>query len=235
MAVHVTCSQCKKQVPFGKLFCVYCGAKLEMTPDTMSRSMNAGEVMGGLKKWIVRLISLAVFAAVIGVFIWPLPPQGKTGGPAQAAACEQRLETARARTLNGVVFLETFSEDEANAWLKDKVARLGNASAGAGFMLSEVNLAFRPNKIIVNTRMTLSKIDISYEIELKPSLSPRGFEYTIDSVRVGHVPMPAFANEYLAGRALHVFSELRSEEDLLRRMKQLEISDRQVRISNQGR
>ncbi len=235
MAVHVTCPQCKKQVPFGKLFCVYCGAKLELTPDRISRSMNAGEIFGGLKKWIIRLISLSVFAVIIGVFIWPLPPQGQAGGPAQAAACEQRLAAAHARTLNGIVFTETFPEDEANAWLKDKVAHLANAGAGAGFVLSEVNLAFRPGRIIVNTRMTLSKINISYEIELKPVISPRGFEYTLESVRVGHVPMPEFTREFFAGRALHVFSELRNEDDLLKRMKQLDVIDRQVRVSNQGR
>ena len=102
-------------------------------------------------------------------------------------------------------------------------------------MLTDVNLAFRPKKVIVNTRLSLWKINLSYEIELEPSLNASGLDRKITAVRIGHVPMPEFAFDFLAERALHVFSELQSENETLAKMKQLEVTQGQVRISNQNR
>ena len=122
MAIHVTCPQCNKQVPFGRLFCTFCGAKLELSPEKVSSRLTAREAMGGVKRWVIRLFSLAVVAAVIGVFFWPMKPMGQMGDSAAAAACEQRIQSMRARTLNGIIFIEKFSEPEVNAWLRREVS-----------------------------------------------------------------------------------------------------------------
>lgn len=235
MAIHVTCPQCKQQVPFGRLFCTYCGAKLELTPDKVSSRVTAGEAFSAVRRWMIRLFFLAVVAGIIGVFLWPMPPQGEVGNAAQAASCERRIQSTRTRTLNGSVFLETFPEVEVNAWLRQEVAKLKDAGAGAGFQLVDINLAFKPKTVVLNTRMELSKAVLTYEVEIEPSIGSQGFQHTVRAMRVGHVPIPALATEYLAGRALHVFSGLREEGDLLRKMKQMEVVENAVRVSNQSR
>ena len=233
MAVHVTCPQCKQQIPFGRLFCTYCGAKLELTPDKVSSRTTAGEAFESLKKWVSRLVSLIVVAAAIGVFFWPVPPQGEIGSTAQAVSCEQRISTVRTRLLNGIIFSDGFSEAEVNAELKARLAKLANPDAGAGFVLKEVNIAFRPKKAIVFTRLSLAgKADITYEIEGEPVTSPRGYQFNVASVRIGHVPMPSFLNEFLSDRALNVFSEMRAERDLLSKIKKIDVEQGRFLISS---
>jgi hypothetical protein len=120
--------------------------------------------------------------------------------------------------------------------LKARIAKIGDASSGAGFMLTDVNVAFRPKIVIVNTRMSLGgKADITYEIEGEPSVTPQGFQYEVKSVRIGHVPMPSFLNDFFASRALHVFSEMRTEQDVLGKMKRIDVDQGLFRFTNQVR
>jgi hypothetical protein len=115
MAVHITCPQCKQKVPFGRLFCTFCGAKLELSPDRVTNRLTGDEAFGGIKRWVTRLASFAVVAGAIGVFFWPMPPQGQVGNAAQAASCEQRISVVRSRVLNGIILADAFSEAEVNA------------------------------------------------------------------------------------------------------------------------
>ena len=43
MAVYVTCPQCKERIPFGRLFCTFCGAKLELTQETVTNRVTGKE------------------------------------------------------------------------------------------------------------------------------------------------------------------------------------------------
>jgi len=235
MAIHVTCPQCKKQVPFGRLFCTFCGSKLELSPEKVSSRLTAREAMSGAKRWAIRLFSLAVVASVIGVFFWPMKPMGEVGNAAAAASCEQRIQSMRARTLNGIIFIEKFPEAEVNAWLRREVSKMREKGAGGGFQLAEVNVDFRQGIVVVNTRLELSKAQLSYEVELAPAIRSQGFEHPVRALKIGHVPMPSFAAEYLAGRALNIFSGLREEAEMLGKMKQMEVADGVVRVSNQPR
>ena len=221
-------------MPFGRLFCTFCGAKLEINEDTVKNRATAGESLTALRRVFVRLFSMAMVFGAIALFFWPMAPHGQAGTAAQAVSCQQRITQTRARVLNGMVFTEVFPEAEVNALLKERLAKVGDASSGAGFMLTGVNLVFGSKVVMVNATMSLWKLTISYEVEVEPSISAQGFQYAVKSVRIGHVPLP-FAMDFFAGRALHVFSDMREEDDVLRKMKQLEVAQGQVRVSNQTR
>lgn len=235
MAVHVTCPKCRKQVPFGKLFCTFCGAKLEINPDTVNSRVTAGEVIVRARRILVRLASLALIAGAVGMFLWPVKPTGRVGDATYAKLCQQRIDAVRARVLNGMIFTETFSDLEINAWLSERVAKLTSAEAGSGFQLQEVNVALKKGLVVVNTRLARSAIDLTFEVEGKPRVTANsGFEFEVTGVRIGHVPMPSFAHAHFADSALNVFSELREQKELLNKMKRLEVTDSQVIMSTQN-
>lgn len=235
MAIHVTCPQCKKQVPFGRLFCTFCGAKLELTPDRVSNRVSTGEALDVVRRWVIRIFSLFVVSCFVGVFLWPMAPMGEVGSNAHAASCDQRMQSSRARTLNGVVFMERFPEAEVNAWLRREIAKMASREAGMGFRLQDVTMDFKKGFVVMNARLGMSKAVLTYEVELAPALTSQGFRSEVRSLRIGHMPIPAFAAPALAGRVLHVFNGMREEADLLGKMKQMEVDDGVVRVSNQGR
>lgn len=235
MAVHVKCPSCKQQVPFGRLFCTFCGEKLELTQESVTTRMTAGEAYDGIRRWVIRLFSLAVVAGVIGVFFWPMEPQGQTGTAAHATSCQAKITSARARAYNGLVFIEQFSEQEVNALLAERVKNTTDKEAGVGFQLTDVNVALLPGKAVVNTRLALGGAVLAYEVEVEPSISSKGFEHKITALRIGHVPVPAAAAGYLGGRALNLFSTLTTEAEVLSKMKSLSLDKGVVRISTQGK
>ena len=235
MAVHVTCPECKQQVPFGRLFCTYCGAKLELTQANVSNKISLGEATAKIRKVVIRLVVLLVLACVIGVFLWPMDPPGKTGSPADARLCEQRIVFLRTRVLNGVVMTESFGEAEVNAWLKETLTNTTDLAAGAGFSLRALNLAFKSGKVIEQSRLGLGPVTISYTLEGKVRLEAGGtLGFSVTDVRIGHVPMPEVLHEFFAERALNPFTGLRREADLIAKLKRLEVRDGVVQVSNAG-
>lgn len=233
MAVHVQCPACKKQVPFGRLFCTFCGEKLELTPDKVTSRLTVTEAYGAVRKVVIRLISLSVVAGIVGVFLWPMEPVGQVGSAAHATSCQSKIASTRARALNGLVFMEQFSEQEVNALLAERLTKTANTEAGAGFQLTGVNVVFTPGKVMVNTRLQAWKAVVSYEVELAPKIGSKGFEHEVTGLRIGHVPVPAQVAGFLAGRALNVFSEFTAEAETLGRMKQLVVEKGLVRVSTQ--
>lgn len=237
MAVYVKCPQCKERIPFGRLFCTFCGAKLELSAETVTNRITGREFFTDAKKMVLRLVWTALVFGAIALFFWPMPPLGQAGNDAQGKVCEQKIASVRARVLNGVTIFpaESFTEPEANAWLKGRVAKLADAGAGLGFQLSEVNLKFSKDVVVVNTRLTFKVVNLSYEIELQPTINNAGFQKSIRSVRIGHVPMPDFTHEFLSERALHVFADLREEQEVVKKLKQLSVAPGQITLTNQGR
>lgn len=235
MAVHVTCPQCKQRIPFGRLFCTFCGTKLELNPDTISSKTTAGEVLTRARRIVMRLISLTVILGGMGLFLWPTQPAGRIGDASYEKLCQQRMDAVRARVLNGMVFSETFSDAEINAWLAARLASTKDKEAGAGLQLTSVNVALNKDGVVVATLSERPPVRLSVEIAGKPVITTgREFDFEVTGVRIGHVPMPSFLHQFFADRNLTLFTEFREQHDMLNKMRKIETRDSQIVFSNQN-
>lgn len=236
MAVHITCPDCKKQVPFGRLFCTFCGAKLDLSQENVSTKLSVGEATAKIRKVVVRVVVLAIIFGGLGLFFWPMDPPGQTGAAGDAKLCEARIERVRTRVLNGVVMTETFGEAEVNAWLKDKLTSSKDLSAGAGFSLRALTLGLMPGNATVQTRLGRGPVTIAYTVEGKAIIDAAGhFSYNVTGVRIGHVPMPEPLYDFFASRALNPFTGMVREADLLAKLKQLDVRQGQIQLGNAAR
>ena len=235
MAVHVTCPQCKQRIPFGRLFCTNCGAKLEINSDTITSRTSAGEVLTRARRIVIRLVVLAIVLGAVGLFLWPMQPTGRTGDASYEKLCQQRMDAVRARVLNGMQFSETFSDIEINAWLASRMAATTSKDVGAGFRLTAVNVALNKEGAVVATISEAGPVRLSVLISGKPQVSANnGFAFEVTGVRVGHVPLPSALHDFFADRNLTIFANFREQHDVLNKMRKLETKDGQVVLSNQN-
>lgn len=236
MAVHITCPDCKKQVPFGRLFCTFCGAKLDLSQENVSTKLSMGEATAKIRKVVVRLVVFVLVFGALGLFFWPIDPPGQTGAPADAALCERRIEHVRTRALNGVIMTEAFGEAEVNAWLKDKLSKTSDLSAGGGFSLKSLTLGFLQGSVTVQTRLGLGPVTIAYTIDGKPLIDAGGhYVFNVTGVRIGHVPMPEPVHAFFAERALNSFAGMTREVDTLAKLRRIDVRPGQVQVSNSAR
>ena len=127
-SLYVTCPKCGRRNPLGRVFCIGCGNRLPadaLAVDEVRRKAVAARLRSGLRRWVSFAITLGVLA-VLGLALWP------QSEPA-ISVDEQHVERFRRdmrvfhqalqRGHTGVRLVQTFAQDDLNAYLKSVQAQ----------------------------------------------------------------------------------------------------------------
>ncbi len=129
----IKCKACNYDNPIGRVHCVQCGGKLDLSAIVMADQATGakGEVVvkvqkasGGfsLGRTVRKIISLIIIAVlgVVGVLVWQeMPADDIPTSAAFALAAKGRLDTLTEAHERGTAMTITFNNKEINSYLSD--------------------------------------------------------------------------------------------------------------------
>jgi hypothetical protein len=113
------CDKCGAENPLGRVFCVGCGAKLDLSGVTRGEIAKGRKLRTTLRQWPIAIGAVVVLLLVcVGMALWPnMEPVGEKGTPGGASRVSARLTTmGRLQKDRTVVF--TFAEKDINGFLE---------------------------------------------------------------------------------------------------------------------
>jgi hypothetical protein len=227
MSFHVTCGSCGHRNPLGRLYCVKCGAKLEVSPETVRPEVSSAQAFG---RWLARMVRLAVTLGLLAGLVQllrPVPPMGQSGTVQHANEFREKADLLNYALLEKQVARQQFSEAEINGYLEQVVQNTPNRQ-GEGllqFELQMINVKLKPDQIVTVFLSTWKSLSLTYEITARPLREEGAFALEIQRFRLGHLPLPGPAAEWVAGRVSRVFSQMEREKSLLDQLATLEVQE----------
>lgn len=234
MPIEIKCGQCGFANPLGRMHCVKCGAEIRPSED---RVVRRGE-SGGAARFVFRLVRIAVFLALLAAVVLmlrPVAPGGQDGGPQDAIRARQKLGLLKGAVLDGYANSQRLSEAEINGYLADLLEKTSSGSASS-LKLRKVNFALNDPTVALVLVSDLGPATLTYEItgELTRG-ADRKCGFAVQTVRLGHLPMPGGLGDWLSARAFVVFSRLREERTLLDQMAAVSVGQGEITLTSPDR
>ena len=207
MKPKVQCRKCGHKNEINRVFCSKCGTKLDLS------QLVAGQPRRSLGQVIVAGIRLLVLVAIVGavsLMLWPVAPSTRCGTAAEAALVGQRID-AMARSVEfGRFVVEVFSDAEVNAYLADVLKKDAAAGKSDGYRvgIEDIRISFSSTDFVVLVLAKWGPVALSYEITGVPELGGQGFTVQLKQARLGHLPMPGPAGDWMLGRVAGIFQRM---------------------------
>jgi hypothetical protein len=179
---------------------------------------------------------------VIGALLvlWPMPLEGHKGTEADAQQAHIKILLLE-KGLSPASQL--FAEREINAYLG---LMLHNVPAPRvqdvwATVLQAVEVAIRPNAITISTASVWGPVmvgsfkigpwNVTSEVTVVPERGPRGFQWTIRSGRIGHLPLPGPVSVPATVALRPLLGASFRERALLTNVTNLELEEGQVAVA----
>lgn len=233
MKPQVECRRCGQKNEINRVFCSKCGTKLDLS------HLVAGKPRRSFGQMLVAGIRLLVLVAVVGavsLMLWPVVPTSPCGTAADAALVEQRI-TAMARSVEfGRFVVEVFSDAEVNAFLAETLKKDASAGTSAGYRLGieDIRLTFTSADFVVLVLAKWGPVALSYEITGVPELGGNGFSVRVRNARLGHLPMPGPAGDWMLDRVAGIFQRMDRERAILNNASRLDLIEGRIWVATRG-
>ncbi len=222
MSHEVTCPACGHANPLGRMFCMSCGARLELSEKTVRQARERGMRGSGVSRFIRLLVFLAALAALVAM-LRPVSPAGATGGTQDSASLARKLNALQQAQLEHRSLHVIAEESEVNAYLQEALEESRKTQGGGSFFeLTRINVAFAKDELTVLLVAERGQLTVTQELRGAPVIEGGRFALKLTSVRVGQLPLPGAAGRLLAGRAAVVFSGMSREREVLGRSWKVE-------------
>lgn len=224
MATGALCDKCGNDNPLGRMFCVQCGAKLKLDKPPMPSPVEQAKLTGmGFIFKLIRLVILAILLGLLGMLAWPLPLEGQMGDSQDAMTFYRDLVRVDHAVKKRESVDAVIQEGELNAYL-DEVVRKQSAETTSPLQVkvSNARIQIQPDHVVVLLRAHLGPLPLSYEITGTPVFLAGRFKLNVTAARFGHLPMPALARPWLAGRIGTFFQRLERERNVLNNLDRWE-------------
>jgi hypothetical protein len=185
----VTCKKCGNENPLGRVFCVKCGTKLDLTHMTSEHVQEIQKTWSDplVKYWPKAAAAIVVLCLVlVGLAFWPDSELiGKKGTRLDGHKVESAMASVKTMR-TGATATMSFSEEEINGYFdffKTKGMALQSVSVSVmdGYVFVRI---VRPLQSIPIPKFHVSPI-ISYELQCQPY----GGQLVVASIKVGHLSM----------------------------------------------
>lgn len=230
MAIKIECSNCGYQNDLGRVFCVQCGQKMDLKATSMADLADRREFdYGALIRGILTTVVMLLVAGVLGLAFWPLrcptvfrEDAGAVQVPIKAKAIRSALSYNRNINLS-------FTEGELNGFLAERAksrkleALAIDLKPGVFDLYSGVS--WRPP-----TNLTfLASVRIPLTLNLRGSFQAGVF--TIETVRVGHLSLPASAATPVTDHFAGLFADILAEKRVVSSLKSVAIEEAKADLS----
>jgi hypothetical protein len=234
MGYTIQCGKCGHQNVLGRIFCTNCGQKLDFDQvDAKPRRQMQG--MSPAK--LMRIVITVVVIAILIMILKPAKPLGAPGTLQDAQRMNQKLRTIKAAILDNKGGSHELQEKEINGYLTEILKRMSDSATKGDknpVKLRQINVHFTPQLIHVLMVTEIGPMKLSYSVAGQPARKDRQFKIKPERVRLGSVPIPAVAGDWIAGRMASVFSKLGNEKSLLDQVSTMQLGDGLVVVTFPG-
>lgn len=233
MRAKLECRRCGQKNEINRVFCSKCGTKLDMSQLISGKPRRSPfqVVMAG-----IRFLVLVAIVGAVSLMLWPVAPSSPRGTAAEAALVEQRIE-AMARSVEfGRFVVEVFSDGEVNAYLADVLKKDAKAGKSDGYRvgIEDIRLSFSSTDFVVLVLAKWGPVALSYEITGLPELGEQGFSVQVKKARLGHLPMPGPAGDWMLSRVAGIFQRMDRERTILNHSSRLDLIEGRMRVATRG-
>ena len=228
------CSLCGAPNELNRLYCMKCGAKLNLERVERQLQQSVGrQRAASFFRRLIRMGILLGLATVLGLLLWPSPSVGELGQRTDADLYRLKasalLDAIKAQSAEQV----QISEREINAYLAETVqsSQPTNAPSLVELRVAKVSLMFRKEHLHLYICGVRGPVQLSYEFELVPSIQNGTLQFEICRVRWGHLKFPSFVGPWLLSRISPLFMQMKQERYVLSHLSALESDDGIVRLT----
>ncbi|MFO7871935.1 MAG: zinc ribbon domain-containing protein [Kiritimatiellia bacterium] len=222
----ITCPKCGSENPLGRVFCVSCGNKLDLSRMSSQNLAETQKVSWMQKHWRKLVLAAVVLVAgLIGIILWPrmgtLGEEGTAVGKnrvARGIGVIERLRTGQRARLE-------FSEKDINGMLRHKAEKMDLE----GFSASLSNGACKVRMVKKLFTLPLVKFKWTAHMSYEILCYPWNGELFVAKGWVGHMRLPGPLKGIAEGRIRDVVS--RTEEwKKIAGVAEMEISDDKLTV-----
>lgn len=235
MSYDVTCGSCGHRNPMGRLYCMSCGAKLEVTEKSVSVTGAAAQRGRNVLRGLRLLITLGLLVVLVQL-MRPVQPRAEVGSRSEANILGRKLTVLQDALMEHRARTELLPESEINAYLFEILQRSDpSRRSWLGLNLQTVQIRLVEGKALVLLSAGQGAWQITQEINVTPVRSDGGWTCEVTAMRIGHLPLPRSLAKGLAARSGQVFGGLSREAEVLKRMNELRLSQGVVEAITAGR
>lgn len=234
----VKCLACGYGNQLGHMFCIQCGAKLELKTHVDSEMFRLAEPRRFGPKHVAWLLVVLVLVSV-GLLLWPVRFNRESVTSADFQRGRRKIRMLQTGVSVGP---QVLTENEVNECIAAIVART-KKSMGPGKFSSRVrsvHVSFKPGMVVVAvTKMwgpvalgplTLGPVETTYGLIGVPEVGENGFRFSVKGGKIGHFPLPGPLCGLVLSEAEVFFSRLKKERAFLDRIDNMEIGEEKVTV-----
>ena len=235
MSYDVTCGSCGHRNPMGRLYCMSCGAKLEVTEQSVSVTGAAAQRGRQVWRGLRLLITLGLLVVLVQL-MRPVHPQAAVGTRSEANVLGRQLTALQDALMESRARSESLPESAINAYLYEILQRSEPSQRRwLGLNLQAVQIRLVEGKALALLSAGQGAWQITQEIEVVAVRDEQGWTCKVTAMRIGHLPLPRGLAQGLAARAGRVFDGLSREAEVLKRMNELRLNQGVVEAITAGR
>lgn len=224
MAIKVECSKCGYQNELGRIFCAQCGTKMDL------RAMSAGELkdrrevdVAGLVGRILTPLVVILLLLIVALALWPDSGPDVQFDKAGAIQVPMKAKAVRAAISYNQSAKLDLAEGELNGFLEER-GRKRNIDRLVIDLKPGVFNLYAVQAWIPSTNVSwLAKVRVPFSLSMRGSF--RSGIMMVEGVRVGHLPLPAFARGAIVKFFADVFSDITREQRLVSSLKTVAIEE----------
>ena len=132
--------------------------------------------------------------------------------------------------------VEEFSEEELNAYLQLRLAPEEPDVEGfpTSFVVNQINLAFTENRFTGHIAAHWLWIPLTYEVAGSLAETAGRVDVAEQSVRIGHLPLRGFVEQYALSRVQTLLREFDREQVVFDHIARVQIGDKIIRVMVAG-
>ena len=215
MSTMVICVKCGHGNTFGHVFCVKCGAKLDLENITASNVQSDPQRVLTILSLVVRSGIVLVLVLLLAAILLPAAPRGARGTDADLRRYREKRAELDRSLLEGQAATVEFTEGEINAYLAATLQRAVSNETVAAWQLqaADYQVVLADQSVTVLCAARLGPLRMTYEITGAPRTGPFGLN--IRSGRWGRLPLPGPAAQWMGARLGELFHRWQKERTLL--------------------
>jgi hypothetical protein len=240
----IECPKCGHDNDLGRIFCVECGEKLDISkvsaPSGIRRrkkggsAQSKGQMIGGAVVKVIKLTFLAAVCAVL-TLLWLQPDfQRKTFGVNELAsyvANRTQMEDALRNQQSAKIVL---TEPEVNAAMAKAIIDTTKGQKDAGeIKLESIYFRFADKSAIMTAQNKVKWFRLSVQVKVSPVKTVDKWHFKVDRVWVGRLPFPAFLNDRVVDSFIkRLFADFGAERELIEKMDAVELKTGELTLAS---
>jgi hypothetical protein len=241
----IRCPQCGYENALGHIFCLQCRSKLDIQAlDQEAWNEPESKPRSGRGWRLVWLVLCAGIASGVALALWPMPFEGHKGTEADAQQARKKILLLE-KGLSPASQL--FAEREINAYLGLLLRNVHSTRIQGVWttVLQAVEVVIRPNAITISTASVWGPVtvgsfklgpwNVTSQVTVIPERGQRGFQWTIRSGRIGHLPLPGPVSAPATAVLRPLLGASFRERALFTNVTNLELEEGQIAVAVKNR